>query len=950
MGRFRFSSLSVKLQVLVWVAIIPVFWLVNSYENALASTKDVKQQGPRKFVIASSDNFPPVNMLDKDGNLTGFGRDLSTAVIRAIGGQTNYIHSPAWSETLDYLNSGRADFIHDTAYAKERDIFLDFSDPILEMKEAIIVRSEQYNITGFESLKGKKVACVNKHITHLYLMQFPEIRCHIVKTPAEGLYSLISGDVDAFVYPEQIVAYLSQELRLGDKIKVTGEPLRTLKWSMAVREGDKELLSLLNEGIRKVRQSGEYESIYNRWFGKRILTGYSQKEIRFFGLIAVLLSLAFGISIGLFILNLRLRSSRNELLKTISWQKKAEEALGKSDERFHSFMRNFPGLAYMKDSDGRVVFANEGFSHYLGLNPAAMPGKTNYDLFPAEFAEKITRDDQQILESGHNEIVEEVFSGRHWVTYKFPIPQLGALPLLGGLTIDITERKLMEEAFIVQGRRFEAFFESTITPLAFLDKDFNFIRVNKAYADADEKEISYFPGRNHFELYPSDAKAIFDEVVRNKTAFQAFALPFIYPDHPDWGVTFWDWTLVPMLDNKGEVEFLAFSLVDITEKKKLEAQLRQSQKMEAVGQIAGGIAHDFNNILTAIIGYASITQMKMREDDPLRHNVDQVLVSAERAANLTQGLLAFSRKQISNPTLVNLNELIEKIEKFLRRVIGEDIEFQTILTDKDITVMADHGQIDQALMNLATNARDAMPKGGLLTIETGTVEIDEEYIKAHGYGKAGTYALISVTDSGIGMDEKTREKIFEPFFTTKEVGKGTGLGLSIVYGIIKQHAGYINCYSEPGKGTTFRIYLPLIKTALKEVQPVEVIEPAGGTETILLAEDEENVRELTRIVLEEYGYKVIEAIDGEDAVNKFMENKDRIGLLLLDVIMPQKSGKEAYDRIAKIKPGIKVLFTSGYPADFIHREEITEQGLTFVSKPISPTALLKKVREVLDKR
>ena len=205
-----------------------------------------------------------------------------------------------------------------------------------------------------------------------------------------------------------------------------------------------------------------------------------------------------------------------------------------------------------------------------------------------------------------------------------------------------------------------------------------------------------------------------------------------------------------------------------------------------------------------------------------------MLASAERAANLTQGLLAFSRKQISNPTLVNLNELIEKIEKFLRRVIGEDIEFQTILTDKDITVMADHGQIDQALMNLATNARDAMPKGGLLTIETGTVEIDEEYIKAHGYGKAGTYALISVTDSGIGMDEKTREKIFEPFFTTKEVGKGTGLGLSIVYGIIKQHAGYINCYSEPGKGTTFRIYLPLIKTALKEVQPVEVIERLAG--------------------------------------------------------------------------------------------------------------------------
>jgi len=201
--RIKFSSLHVRLQVLVWVAVIPVFWLVTSYENALASTKDVRQQGTREFVIASSDNFPPVNMLDKDGNLTGFGRDLSTAVIKAMGGKTNYIHSPVWTEVLDDLNSSRADFIHDTAYSKERDIFLDFSDPILEMKEVIVVRSEQYNITGFESLKGKTVACINKHITHLYLMQFPEIRCHIVKTPAEGLYSLISGAVDAFVYPDR---------------------------------------------------------------------------------------------------------------------------------------------------------------------------------------------------------------------------------------------------------------------------------------------------------------------------------------------------------------------------------------------------------------------------------------------------------------------------------------------------------------------------------------------------------------------------------------------------------------------------------------------------------------------------------------------------------------------------------------------------------------------------
>jgi len=399
-----------------------------------------------------------------------------------------------------------------------------------------------------------------------------------------------------------------------------------------------------------------------------------------------------------------------------------------------------------------------------------------------------------------------------------------------------------------------------------------------------------------------------------------------------------------------EGNIISGMVVDITGQKKLEDQLRQSQKIEAIGTFAGGIAHDFNNILTAIIGYGNFLQRKMKIDDPLRPNVEQILASAERATNLTHSLLAFNRKQVSNPVPVNLNEITKRIEKFLIRIIGEDIELKTAIANKDLAVMIDPGQIEQVLMNLATNARDAMPKGGFLTIETGIVEIDEEYIKTHGYGKAGIYALMSVTDSGIGMDEKTKENIFEPFFTTKEVGKGSGLGLSIVYGIIKQHNGYINCYSESGKGTTFRIYLPLIKSEeVKEIKPAEPVAPICGTETILLVEDEERVRKVTREVLEEFGYKVIEAKDGEEAMNKFIEFKDKIYLLLLDVIMPKMNGKEVYDKIKKFKPDIKTLFTSGYPADLIRKEDIFEKGLEFISKPISPISLLKKVREVLDK-
>ena len=283
------------------------------------------------------------------------------------------------------------------------------------------------------------------------------------------------------------------------------------------------------------------------------------------------------------------------------------------------------------------------------------------------------------------------------------------------------------------------------------------------------------------------------------------------------------------------------------------------------------------------------------------------------------------------------------------RLIGEDIDFKTLLTGSDLIVMADSGQIEQVLMNFITNARDAMPDGGLLSISTELIEVDSEFIRAQGYGEPGMYALVTVSDTGTGMDEKTKEKIFEPFFTTKEAGKGTGLGLSIVYGIIRQHNGYINAYSEPDKGTTFRIYLPIVKAAAEVNKPVELAEPAGGTETVLLAEDNAEVRKITRSVLEAFGYTVFEAVDGEDAVNRFMKNKDSIELLIFDVIMPLKSGKDAYEEILRVRPDINVLFISGYTKDVVSKKGIFEEGLNFISKPVSSNNLLSKIREILDK-
>jgi PAS domain S-box-containing protein len=384
------------------------------------------------------------------------------------------------------------------------------------------------------------------------------------------------------------------------------------------------------------------------------------------------------------------------------------------------------------------------------------------------------------------------------------------------------------------------------------------------------------------------------------------------------------------------------------ERNRLEEQLRHAQKMEAVGQLAGGIAHDFNNILTAIIGYGHLLMIKM-DDGRLRHQVEQILAASERAAVLTQGLLTFSRKQVINPQPVDLNMIVENLRKFLDRIIGEDIEMRIDLHQSALIVMVDSGQVEQVLMNLVTNARDAMPDGGLLAISTG---LRKEGAKDNGREYPGVqvqHAFISVADTGTGMDEKTREKLFEPFFTTKEVGKGTGLGLSIAYGIIKQHGGYITAESVEGRGSAFRVYFPVVESRAATSVVLEPMLLQGGRETILVAEDDGEVRRLDRLLLEECGYTVIEAVDGEDAVEKFTAYADAIHLVILDVVMPRLNGREAFDAIRAIRPDVRVIFMSGYSAETISKKGVIAIGSDFVGKPIIPKVFTSKVREVLDR-
>jgi PAS domain S-box-containing protein len=516
-----------------------------------------------------------------------------------------------------------------------------------------------------------------------------------------------------------------------------------------------------------------------------------------------------------------------------------------------------------------------------------------------------------------------------------------------GTALDITERKQTEDALRNSELRFRSLVEATTDWIWEIDANNRYVYSSPKSRDLLGNDSGEIIGRTPFDLLHEGAalslKRSLRDIVTERKPFFGLEMETC----ANGVVVTIETSGVPIYDENGAFNGYRGISRDVTERKKLEQKYLQAQKMEAVGQLAGGIAHDFNNILTAIIGFEHLLQERLNDEKSL-HFAKQVSMLAEKASHLTRDLLAFSRKQPMNPKPIDLNMNIQNLGKILQRLIGEDVELRSILQEGAMPVLAVSGHLEQVFMNMATNARDAMPDGGLLTIKTETAFIDNDFVKMNGYGAPGRYALVSVSDNGCGMDEETRLKVFEPFFTTKEVGKGTGLGLSTAYGIIRQHGGFLSVYSEPGEGSTFRIYLPVLEEeAGLERDPADLLLPPPGRETVLLVEDEPEVREMTRTLLEKHGYQVITAIDGEHALEVFAEHEEKVELLILDVIMPKRNGKEIYDCISRCREDIKTIFISGYTADIVEQKGIPE-NCHLVSKPFSPHAFLWKVRNVLD--
>jgi two-component system, cell cycle sensor histidine kinase and response regulator CckA len=405
----------------------------------------------------------------------------------------------------------------------------------------------------------------------------------------------------------------------------------------------------------------------------------------------------------------------------------------------------------------------------------------------------------------------------------------------------------------------------------------------------------------------------------------------------------------PLFDAEGQFRGALTMMMDVTARKRLEDQLRQTQKMEAIGSLAGGVAHDFNNLLSVVLSYTTLTIEKLDANDPMRADLEEVKKAGDRAAELTRQLLAFSRRQVLELRILDLNQVLTGLEKMLRRLLSEDVELALTVAEKLGKVRADPTQIEQIVLNLVVNARDAMPRGGKITIETSNVDLDASYAASHLGVVPGPYVMMAVSDTGVGMDAETATRIFEPFFTTKEIGKGTGLGLSTVFGIVQQSQGHIWVQSEPDRGTTFRVYLPRTRGESQNVSTSAVAVPLAGTETILLAEDEESVRAVVRTILRANGYNVLDAQNGGEAFLICEQYTDRIHLLITDVIMPRMGGRELAHRLLQLQPTMKVLYISGYPASLVGPHGVFEPGTTYLQKPITPDNLLRKVREVLDR-
>ena len=843
----------------------------------------------------------------------------------------------------------------------ERLRLYDFTTPYETFYISIFVRTATVDIKEVSDLGGRKVGVVKANQGLVLMREHGGSDVQIFESLSEAFMALLSGSVDALVYPEQVVTDIAMRSGLEDKIKIIGKPLQEIKRGIAIRKGEPELFLKLDNAVRQLIKTSDYHMIYKKWFGNPEPFWNVTRVIMVMGTVLglTIASLLFWRYVSI----LKLNSS---LLETLADLKKAEETLRRSEAKYLDLYENAPDMyASVDAATGTILQCNQTFVQTSGYAREEILGRLIFEMYHPDSLEDAKAAFQSFATTG--ELHDKELQLRRKDGSKLDVSlnesairnEAGKILFSRSILHDITALKQAEATIKNQLVEIASYYDNAPIGLAVLDSDLRFLKTNRKFAEINGLPVGKYFGKTIKEIVPDreeQARNIVSKIIETGKPITDIELSGETALQPGIKRTWLEsWFPLRVNDDK-IISFITVIVQDITERKrteeekeKLQAQLIQAQKMESVGRLAGGVAHDYNNALSVIMGFTQLAMDKVDPTAPLHADLEEVLKAANRAAGITRQLLAFARKQTIAPVVLDLNDNVEEMLKMLQRLIGEDISLVWLPGEDLWSVKMDPSQLDQILVNLCVNARDAIAGVGKLTIETDTVTFDTAYCADHYGFVPGEFVMLSVSDNGCGMDKEILDNISEPFFTTKSPDKGTGLGMSMVYGIAKQNNGFINVYSEPGRGTTIRIYLPRHEGKAAGIRDKSTAQiPQGRGETILVVEDDLPILNLAKKSLAGLGYAVLIANTTEAAMDLAAEHAGEINLLITDVIMPEMNGRDLAHQLQSLYPDLKHIFMSGYTANVIAHNGVLDDGVHFIQKPFSRRDLAIIVRKALD--
>ncbi len=935
-------------------------------EIGLTSEEKAWIENHRNLRIGITPDWPPFEFIDKEGNYRGLSADFLRLVMARLNIRFEIISADEpWSVVLQKLRDKQLDCVASIFISEQRQEYVNFSAPYVEVPHLVITRDTGEAFSSMQELEGKKLAYMRSWVCQEHIEKdYPKIILTLNDTVEGMIGQVLLGTADAGLIDLASLGYYSKRHNLSG-LRVALKSPYNPSLAFGFPKDDPVGAGLFNK-IMETAPQKEKEAIINRWLREPDGTAETIRfALRGLGGLAVVICL-------ILFWNLQLRRSVRE--RTIELEKEVEQnrlqalALKESEAKIRAFFDQTTQFIGLLSTDGVLITANQSSLEIINSSSEMVLNRyfweTPWWSHSPEMQNRLKISVEMAAKGEHVrfETTHKDFLGKnHHVDFSLkPFrEQSGNIIYLIAEGRDITREHESLEALKASEERFRMFFESSPDP-CWLLQDGKFFECN-----VSATRLFGFQSKNDFlGMHPAQLSPEFQPDGQSSKILADRLIEKALNE----GVVRFEWEHLKKNQTAFPVEITLSSLIingqnvlycigrDLTEqrkaeheKKKLEEQFLQAQKMESVGRLAGGIAHDFNNMLGAIIGYSEIALEEIAPEQKTATYLREIRSAAERSAGLTRQLLAFARKQTAVPRMLDINATVEGMLSMLRRLIGEDIDLEWIPGNNTGMVKMDPSQLDQILANLCVNARDAISDTGRITIETCARGFDEEYCRMHPDYIPGDFVMLAISDNGCGIDPAGIPQIFEPFYTTKKAGEGTGLGLSMVYGIIKQNNGFINVYSEPGHGSTFRIYLPRCNDGLMpEIKKESRSAQHQGNETILIVEDEMVLLEIARTILERQGYKVLAVSSPREALKIAREQNDRISLLISDVIMPEMNGRDLVKAISEICPTLKCLFMSGYTANIIAGHGILEKGVHFIQKPFFPGELAKKVREIIE--